>query len=124
MEAEIAIVDYHFLLKEFEICKKYHLVIPHPHIKTLEGLLSADAKNISLYKVNQILCYLQENAEILALSHLPQLDVKTKGIKPKTCRFVRYVLAARDVYPNIKVLSNSRETKFLLKQLNIPVSTK
>ena len=23
MEAEIAIVDYHFLLKEFEICKKY-----------------------------------------------------------------------------------------------------
>ena len=124
MEAERAIVDYNFLLKEFETCQKYHLIIPHPHIKTLEGLFSSDTKNISLYKVNQILDYLKENAEILALSNLPQLHVKTKGIKSKTCRFVRYVLAARDIYPNLKVLSNSRETKFLLKQLDIPVSTK
>ena len=39
MEAELAIVDYHYLLKEFEQCKKYQLVIPHSHIKTMENLL-------------------------------------------------------------------------------------
>ncbi len=126
MEAdfELAIVDYNYLLKEFENCQKYKLVVPYPHIKSLERTLSTGKKNISYYKTQQILDYLQEHAIILKIHNLPELTVNSKGIKPKTCRFVRYVLAAQKKYPDIKVLSTSRESKFLLKQLNIHAYTK
>jgi hypothetical protein len=126
MEAKLtlAIVDYNFLLKEFEHCQQYQLVIPYPHIKSLERLLDTGKKNVSYYKTQQILDYLKEHAIILKINNLPELNVNSKGIKPKTCRFVRYVLAAQKKYPNIKVISNSRESKFLLKQLNIQVSQK
>ena len=126
MEANsgLAIVDYNYLLKEFEHCQQYQLVIPYPHIKSLERILETGKKNVSYYKTQQILEYLQEHAIILKIHNLPELSINTKGIKPKTCRFVRYILAARQKYPNIKVISNSRESKFLLKQLNIPVSPK
>ena len=126
MEAnlKLAIVDYNYLLKEFEHCQQYQLVIPYPHIKSLERILSTGKKNISYYKTQQILEYLQEHAIILKVHDLPELTVDSKGIKPKTCRFVRYVLAAQKKYPTIKVISNSRESKFLLKQLNIQVYQK
>ena len=124
MEAMLAIVDYHYLLKEFEHCQKYQLVIPHPHIKTLENLLSEGKKNISSYKIQEILEYLNQNAIILTSNFLPELLIEKKGIKPKSQRFVRYVLLAKIKYPNIKVISDSRETKYLLKQLGIKVSTK
>ena len=123
-ELELAIIDYHYLLKEFEHCKKYKLVVPHPHIKTLQGLLTTGKKNISLSKISEILEYLEKNEIIIVENSLPHLDINTKGIKPKTCRFARYILAAKKKYPDIKVISDSRETKFLLKQLGIPVSQK
>ena len=124
MEAMLAIVDYHYLLKEFEHCQKYQLVIPYPHIKTLESLLSEGKKNISSYKIKEILEYLNQNAIILTSNSLPELLIEKKGIKPKSQRFVRYVLLAKNKYPDIKVISDSRETKYLLKQLGIKVSTK
>ena len=126
MEAniELALVDYNYLLKNFEHCQKYKLVIPYPHIKSLERTLTTGKKNVSYYKIQQILNYLQEQAIILKIHNLPELTVNSKGIKPKTCRFVRYVLAAQEKYPDIKIISTSREAKFLLKQLNIPVSAK
>ena len=126
MEAnmELAIVDFNYLLKEFEHCQQYQLVVPHPHIKSLERTLNEGKKNVSSYKIQQILDYLQEHAIILKIHDLPKLTVNTKGIKPKACRFARYVLAAREKYSNIKVLSTSRESKYLLKQLNIHVSAK
>lgn len=123
-EGELAIVDYHYLVKEFEHCQKYQLIIPHPHIKTLENLISDGKKNISVYKAKQILDYLNQNSIILSSKYLPQILIKTKGIKPKTQRFVRYVLLAKSKYPNIKVISDSREAKYLLKQLGINVSNK
>lgn len=123
-ESELAIVDYHYLLKEFEHCQKYKLLIPYPHIKTLENLLKDGKKNVSAQKIEQILNYLKQNAIILSSNFLPELITETKGIKPKTQRFVRYVLLARTNYPNVKVISDSREAKYLLKQLNIPVSKK
>ena len=126
MEAELklAIVDYHYLLKEFEHCKNYKLVVPHPHIKTLQKLLTTGKKNISLNKIAEILEYIQNNAIIIAEVSLPTIPVSTKGLKPKTCRFARYILAAQKKYPNIRVISDSRETKFLLKQLGISVFNK
>lgn len=126
MEAniELALVDYNYLLKNFEYCQKYKLVIPYPHIKTLENTLLTGKKNVSYCKTQQILDYLQEHAIILKIHDLPELNVNSRGIKPKTCRFVRYVLAAQKKYPDIKIISTSREAKFLLKQLNIPVSAK
>lgn len=123
-ESELAIVDYHYLLKEFENCKKYKLVIPYPHIKSLETLLTTDKKNVSRYKVQQILDYLNKNAIILKSNSLPQIPINIKGIKPKTQRFVRYVLFAKIKYPTIKVISDSRDTKFLFKQLGILTSSK
>ena len=124
VSTELAIIDFNFLLKEFEHCKQYKLVIPYPHIKSLKRILDEGKKNVSLYKTHEILSYLEEHAIILALNSLPELSVNSKGIQSKTCRFARYVLAARQKYPDIKVISNSRETKYLLKQLNIPVSKK
>lgn len=123
-EFELAIVDYHYLLKEFEACQKYKLVIPYPHVKTLERILSEGKKNISTYKAKQILDYLIQNAIILKANSLPEIFIETKGIKPKAQRFVRYVLLAKNTYPNIKIISDSRETRYLLKQLNIQVSSK
>lgn len=124
MEAELAIVDYHYLLKEFEQCKKYQLVIPHSHIKTMENLLFDGKKNVSSYKIKEILDYLNQNSIILASNFLPKIPLEIKGIKPKTQRFVRYVLLAKNKYPSIKVISDSREAKYLLKQLGIKISTK
>ena len=123
-ERELAIVDYHFLIKEFEQCKKYQLVVPYPHIKTLENLLSDGKKNVSVYKINQILDYLNQNSIILTSNVLPKILTETKGIKPKTLRFVRYVLLSINKYPSIKIISDSRETRYLLKQLGISVSKK
>ena len=123
-EYELAIVDYHYLLKEFEYCKKYKLVIPYPHIKTLENFLFEGKKNISMYKTKQILDYLNQKAIILKSNSLPLILLETKGIKPKTQRFVRYVLLAKSKYPDIKVISDSREAKYLLKQLGIKPSKK
>ena len=124
VDVELAIVDFNYLLKEFENCKKYKLVIPYPHIKSLERILIEGKKNVSLFKIKEILDYIHENAIILKLNNLPKLNINSKGIKSKACRFVRYVLAAQKKYPRIKVISNSRESKFLLKQLDILVSTK
>lgn len=123
-ERELAIVDYYFLLKEFEHCQKYQLIIPYPHIKTLENLLNNGKKNVSAYKINEILDYLKQNSSIIASNFLPQIPVEVRGIKPKTQRFVRYVLLAKNKYPDIKVISDSREARFLLKQLGIKVLKK